>query len=84
MINHEHCHEIIAELSEYVEGTLSPTLCEDLERHLSSCENCTIVVNTLRKTIELYHETEEAEPPLPENVRDRLFFRLNLDDYLNK
>lgn len=84
MIDHGHCHDLMAELSEYVEGTLSSDLCTELERHLSDCDNCTIVVNTLRKTIELYHQTEAVSEPLPNNIRDRLFARLNLEDYLKK
>ena len=82
MIDHEKCHELIAEISEYVEGSLSTQLCTDLEKHLTECENCTIVVNTLRKTIELYHESAQVSEPLPSDVRERLFSRLNLDDYL--
>jgi hypothetical protein len=40
-------------------------------------------VNTLRKTIELYEQT--ATPAeLPQDVRERLFFKLELDDYLKK
>lgn len=83
-MNHQNCRELVAELSEYVEGTLSDTLCVDLERHLSSCENCRVVVDTLRKTVELYHETGAVEEPLPDEVRERLFLRLNLDDYLKE
>lgn len=82
MNDHGHCHDLVAQLSEYVEGSLSGELCADLERHLSECENCTIVVNTLRRTIELYHADSEECQPLPDSVRQRLFSRLNLDDYL--
>ncbi len=77
------CGVILQSLSDYVDGELSPELCTELERHLHSCENCRIVVNTLRKTIELYHETA-AEAQLPGDVRQRLFLRLNLDDFLNQ
>jgi hypothetical protein len=82
MIDHEKCQQLMEEISEYVEGTLGAQLCSDLEKHLSECNNCTVVVNTLRKTIELYHETSDVTEPLPADVRDRLFMRLNLDDYL--
>lgn len=82
MSDQGHCHALLAQLSEYVEGCLSNELCADLERHLSECEDCTIVVNTLRRTIELYHKEAKESETLPENVRERLFSRLNLDDYL--
>lgn len=76
-----HCTNMISTLSDYIDGELSPELCAELENHLNDCENCRIVVDTLRKTIELYQEpTEPAE--LPADVRQRLFYRLNLEDYL--
>jgi hypothetical protein len=40
-----------------------------------------VVVDTMRKTIELY-QTSPGAQSLPEDVRERLFYRLNLDDYL--
>ena len=75
---------MVAEISEFVEGTLSDELCMELEQHLQGCSNCRVVVDTLKKTIELYQETSEANLSLPESVRERLFMRLNLDDYLKQ
>lgn len=87
MIKHEHlhneqgsCQSLLASLSEYVDGELNPELCSILEKHLMGCQRCRIVVDTLRKTVELYHETAE-DTPLPDEVRSRLFLRLNLEDY---
>ena len=78
-----NCHGLVNYLSEYVDGTLSPILCADLEKHLDECENCRIVVNTLKKTIEIYHETA-ADLSMPADVRKRLFLRLHLEDYLSQ
>lgn len=84
MNEHQHdCHDLISSLSDYVDGDLSPELCQILERHLSECHNCQVVVNTLKKTIDLYHETPKSEP-LPGDVRERLFTRLHLDEFLKK
>ena len=44
-------------LSEFIDGELQAELCAELEQHLEGCDNCRIVVNTLRKTIELYKQT---------------------------
>ena len=83
---HEHgenqsCSQLLSTLSEYVDGSLNAELCADLERHMKDCQRCRIVVNTMKKTVELYQETGE-ETQLPEDVRERLFLRLNLEDYL--
>lgn len=78
----EHkCHGLAASISEYIDGELSPELCLTLEQHMSECPNCTIVVNTLRKTIELYKQPD-SEEYLPEDVRTRLYQRLQIEDYL--
>jgi predicted anti-sigma-YlaC factor YlaD len=83
MNEHKNCQELLDSLSDYVDGILRQELCAEIETHMSSCENCRIVVDTLRKTINLYQTT--ADPPtLPEDVRKRLFHRLSLDDYIDK
>ncbi len=81
MNDHENCHHFLNELSEYVDGELDESLCHEIEKHLAHCEKCRIVVDTLKKTIFLYHETTET-PELPSDVRSRLYRRLKLDQYM--
>ncbi len=64
------CKEVIRKLSEYLDGELDPALAQDLARHLEHCEDCRIIVDTTRKTIEIYCNTEPA--PLPDEVRQKL------------
>lgn len=64
------CEEVIRQISEYLDGELDPALAEQLMRHFEHCEDCGLVVNTTRKTIELYCKTEPA--PLPEEVQKQL------------
>jgi anti-sigma factor RsiW len=80
--DHSKCQTLLGSLSEYVDGTLSEELCEEIDRHIAECQNCHIVVDTLRKTISLYHESAAATGEVPGVVRERLFRTLNLDDYL--
>jgi predicted anti-sigma-YlaC factor YlaD len=83
MNEHVNCQSILDSLSDYVDGTLKDELCRDIEQHIASCLDCRIVVDTLKKTIYLYHATSATEE-MPEDVRERLFLRLNLDDYLDQ
>jgi anti-sigma factor (TIGR02949 family) len=83
MTDKGHCKSLLRNLSDYVDGELSPELCAELERHLEGCDNCQIVVNTLKKTIELYRLSTEEEH-LPDDVRQRLFVSLELTDYILK
>ena len=81
MIEHElsKCRTLLGSLSEYMDGTLGEELCEELERHVAECENCHVVVNTLRKTIDLYHVSAADPNGVPGVVRERLYRTLNLD-----
>lgn len=76
-----HCKQLLGNLSEYIDGDLQAELCAEIEAHLKDCENCRIVINTLRKTVELYKQTGE-QVELPNSVRERLYRKLNLNDYL--
>jgi anti-sigma factor RsiW len=82
--DHESCRHLLDSLSSYVDGELSPELCAELERHLSGCENCRIVVDSLRKTVYLYRATADDSPAVPEDVRQRLFHCLDLDEFIEK
>jgi len=86
MSEHVHtreCKQLLGSLSEYIDGTLQEELCARLEEHIKDCENCQIVVNTLRKTVELYEQPDPTEE-LPDSVRERLFVRLDLGEFLKK
>lgn len=76
----KNCTSLLAFLSDYVDGAVQEDLCREIERHLSECKDCRVVVDTLKKTVSLYHATSETD--LPAGVRERLFMRLNLEDFL--
>lgn len=79
----ENCRHLLASLSDYVDGDLGEELCQEIERHLEGCDNCRIVIDTLRKTIYLYNVTA-IPPSVPEDVRERLYHRLELEAFLGK
>ncbi|MGD2158654.1 MAG: zf-HC2 domain-containing protein [Anaerolineales bacterium] len=78
-----NCRDLLASLSEYIDGSLDESLCAEIDRHVADCEDCRIVVDTLRKTVYLYHRTAQ-DPRIPNEVRERLFHRLDLDPYLDQ
>ncbi|MBP7693397.1 MAG: zf-HC2 domain-containing protein [Anaerolineales bacterium] len=81
MAPHDHnCRHLLGELSPYLEGEASAEICAEIARHLADCENCQAVVDTLRKTITLYHTL--PQPELPDGARERLYRTLKLDDFL--
>ncbi len=80
---HKNCRRLLGSLSEYVDGELDDELCSVLEQHLEDCEDCRIVVDTLRKTVYLYHESAQTED-IPADIRQRLYKSLNIEEYLEK
>ena len=81
MAHNENCRHLLGSLSDYVDGTAGDALCEEIERHLADCENCRVVVDTLKKTVYLFKasaETDQVE--MPDEVKDRLFRVLHLED----
>ncbi len=71
------CQELKQQLSGYLDGELDPPRCAELERHLRDCDNCRLVVDTLRKTILLYRDYGRA--PAPAAAHARLIHVLNLE-----
>ena len=90
MSSHSHhppassCQEVLTHLNDYIDGELSPELCEELEAHLAVCHNCRVVFDTLNKTLYLVHQLRENPPQLPETVEYRLFAVMNLQQFAPK
>ena len=72
--SHSHdskeCHEIFAQLSEYVDGELDPDLCERLETHMDDCPPCQAFLESLRRTVKLTRELRTQE--LPDELKQEL------------
>lgn len=75
--DHNTCQEILDHISDYVDGELEAALCAELEAHLANCHDCRVLVDTIRKTITLYHAQAGSE--LPSGVEDRLYRVLRID-----
>jgi predicted anti-sigma-YlaC factor YlaD len=57
-------------LSNYLDGDLDGVLKLDLERHLQHCEDCSMVVDQTKRTVEIFCGSDPLE--LPSDVRSRL------------
>jgi hypothetical protein len=79
--DHKNCQKLLGSLSDYVDGELGEELCSMIETHMMDCEDCRIVVDTLRKTVDIYHMTSEVET-LPGDIKERLYKTLDIEAYL--
>ena len=64
------CTEFLQELTDYLDGKITENLKLELDEHLHWCHECHVVMNTTKKTIEIYRDNELYE--LPEGLRNRL------------
>lgn len=68
------CKDVLANLSDYVDGDVSNELRRALEEHIAHCRRCRVVFDTTRRTLKLVLDTEPFEVPLA--VSARLYTRL--------
>ncbi len=64
------CKEVIRSISDYLDGELDFELVAEIELHIKCCHDCNVVVDTTRRTIEIYCGEEPL--PLPTDVQERL------------
>ena len=65
-----NCDGVFREISNYIDGELDVTMKQELELHLTSCKECTMVIDQTKMTVELFCNEEPVE--LPPDVRSRL------------
>ena len=68
------CKEVLAHISDYVDGDVSEELRKALEAHIAKCRRCTVVLDTTRRTLRIVSDAEPFEVPLA--VSARLYERL--------
>lgn len=82
-VHTEKCSAMLGNLSDFIDGNLQDEICAQIEEHMKTCDNCRVVVNTLRKTVELYEHCNDGIE-LSGDVKERLFAKLEIKDYLRK
>jgi anti-sigma factor RsiW len=65
-----NCKGVIRELSSYIDGDLDLAMKQELEKHLGHCEDCMMIVDQTKKTVEIFCDSEPVA--LPSDVHARL------------
>ncbi|HXA56724.1 MAG TPA: zf-HC2 domain-containing protein [Candidatus Acidoferrum sp.] len=65
------CTKVWEEISDYLDSGIDPVIRAEIEQHLLKCEKCRVVVDTTKKTIDIFCNSEPA--PIPEDTRHRLY-----------
>ena len=64
------CSDFLKELSDYLDEGVQGDLRHELEAHIAACPNCWVMVDTTRKTLQIYKGLEPEQ--LPSGLRSRL------------
>jgi len=64
------CKDFLREMSEYLDDSVDPKLRAELELHVSQCPNCFVVVDTTKRTLQVYKGMEAQD--VPAGVKGRL------------
>ncbi len=72
------CGGLAHQLSAYLDGELPADLCREIEQHVGHCPDCKVVLDTLRRTVQIVHDLASTPTSitLPPSVESRLLARL--------
>lgn len=65
------CKQFLHELNDYLDPNVDTTTKTHLEAHVTQCPNCFVVVDTTRRTLQIYKGIEAQS--IPEDVQTRLW-----------
>jgi anti-sigma factor (TIGR02949 family) len=65
------CKEFLAELNEYLDDLVDPATKQQWQAHVDECPNCFVLVDTTRRTLQVYKGMEEQD--VPSDVKARLW-----------
>ena len=69
------CKEFLQELSDFLDETVDQELRSKLDRHIAECPNCFVILDTTKRTIQVYRGLEPQ--PIPDEVHGRLMSALD-------
>jgi hypothetical protein len=64
------CADYCDHLSDYLDGDIGAEECKSLEEHLALCQPCSLVLESLRTTLQLCGKGVSCD--IPEDVRTKL------------
>lgn len=76
----DECHELFANLSDYLDGELEPLACEEMREHIEACPSCVAFLRDLRTAIDrcrsLQVPCDRAVAPKLQTILTREYLRM--------
>ena len=64
------CKQFLGELNDFLDESVSEEMKADWQRHVNACPNCFVIVDTTKKTLQVFKGSEVKE--IPPDVEARL------------
>lgn len=64
-----NCKGVIRRISSYIDGDLEATIIEEIELHLKTCKECTLLVQQTKLTVKLYYDSDLVDYPVEVEAR---------------
>jgi anti-sigma factor RsiW len=64
-----NCASVIRRISSYIDGDLEATIIEEIELHMKTCRDCTVLVQQTRLTVKLYYDSDLVDYPVDVQAR---------------
>ena len=64
------CKEFLKELNDFLDDLIDPETKKHWQKHVDECPNCFVMVDTTRKTLQVYKGMEEQD--VPPTIKNRL------------
>ena len=69
------CDAVLRELSNYIDGAVSPDLHRKMEDHFQGCESCTTMLESTRSVVQALNDDRLID--VPPGYSERLYDKLN-------
>lgn len=64
-----NCEGVTRRVSSYIDGDLEVSVVEEIELHLKTCRDCTVLVQQTRLTVTWYRDSDLVDYPQEVQVR---------------
>lgn len=82
-MKHDDHKEKIKKICDLMGEDLDSPACQAMMEHINACPTCKVYYDTMKKTVFLCRENDCPEE-IPDDVKDRLFKVLNLEEFKEK
>ncbi len=75
--------KVFDEVCDFLGGDLDSPVCKEIKAHLESCPECSVYVDSIKRTVHLYKENDECLEA-PEECKEKILKNILLESRKHK